>query len=104
MSAIDTIVALAESGVDIIELGIPFSEPIADGPVIQRSGERALRKGAYLPAILQMVRDIRKLIAEGGSLPQATDTIGLSERAHWKLFDSYNARNVTAAYTELEWE
>ena len=54
------ILALAEAGVDIIEVGIPFSEPIADGPVIQRSGERALRKGAYLPAILEMVREIRR--------------------------------------------
>lgn len=51
-----------------------------------------------------LVREIRQLIAEGGSLPQATDTVGLSERGHWQLFDSYNARNVTAAYTELEWE
>jgi len=51
-----------------------------------------------------LVRDIRKLLADGGSLQQATDTIGLSESGHWLLFDSYNARNVTAAYTELEWE
>jgi quinoprotein relay system zinc metallohydrolase 2 len=51
-----------------------------------------------------LVRDIRKLQADGGSLQQATDTIGLLERAHWLLFDSYNARNVTVAYTELEWE
>ena len=51
-----------------------------------------------------LVRDIRKLIADGGSLQQATDTIGLAESGHWLLFDSYNARNVTAAYTELEWE
>jgi quinoprotein relay system zinc metallohydrolase 2 len=51
-----------------------------------------------------LLRDIRKLLADGGSLQQATDTIGLSERGHWRLFDSYNARNVTAAYTELEWE
>jgi len=58
-STVKIVLALAEAGADIIELGIPFSEPIADGPVIQRSGERALRKGAYLPAILQMVREIR---------------------------------------------
>jgi len=51
-----------------------------------------------------LVRDIRKLLADGGSLQQATDTIGLGESGHWLLFDSYNARNVTAAYTELEWE
>lgn len=51
-----------------------------------------------------LVRDVRKLLADGGSLQQATDTIGLSDRGKWRLFDSYNARNVTAAYTELEWE
>jgi len=51
-----------------------------------------------------LLRDIRKLLADGGSLQQATDTIGLAARGHWRLFDSYNARNVTAAYTELEWE
>ena len=51
-----------------------------------------------------LVRDIRKLLADGGSLQQATDTIGVSARGAWLLFDSYNARNVTAAYTELEWE
>jgi quinoprotein relay system zinc metallohydrolase 2 len=51
-----------------------------------------------------LVRDTRKLLQEGRSLQQATDTIGLSERGRWRLFDSYNARNVTAAYTELEWE
>ena len=54
------VVALAQAGVDIVELGVPFSEPIADGPVIQRSGERALRSGTNLPRILQMVRDIRQ--------------------------------------------
>jgi tryptophan synthase alpha chain len=52
--------ALADGGADIIELGVPFSEPIADGPVIQRSGDRALRKGAYLPAILDLVKEIRR--------------------------------------------
>jgi tryptophan synthase alpha chain len=57
--SIEVVLALAEAGADIIELGVPFSEPIADGPVVQRAGERALRQGAYLPAILDMVREIR---------------------------------------------
>ena len=56
----EIVVALAEAGVDMVELGVPFSEPIADGPVIQRSGERALRHRAYLPAILDLVREIRR--------------------------------------------
>jgi tryptophan synthase alpha chain len=55
----EIVLALANAGVDIIELGVPFSEPIADGPVIQRSGDRAIRKGAYLPAILDLVKEIR---------------------------------------------
>ncbi|MBI2816890.1 MAG: tryptophan synthase subunit alpha [Acidobacteria bacterium] len=59
-ATVKIVVALAEAGADIVELGIPFSEPIADGPVIQRSGERALRAGAYLPAILDVVREIRR--------------------------------------------
>jgi tryptophan synthase alpha chain len=56
----EIVIALAEAGVDMVELGVPFSEPIADGPVIQRSGERALRQRAYLPAILDLVREIRR--------------------------------------------
>ena len=55
----EIVLALAEAGVDIIEIGVPFSEPIADGPVIQRAGGRAIRKGAYLPAILDLVKEIR---------------------------------------------
>jgi tryptophan synthase alpha chain len=52
-------VALVEGGADIIELGVPFSDPMADGPVIQRSGERALRQGVGLGDVLGMVRDFR---------------------------------------------
>jgi tryptophan synthase alpha chain len=57
--SVEIVLALVEAGADIIELGVPFSEPIADGPVIQRAGERALKKGAGLPAILDLVRQIR---------------------------------------------
>jgi len=56
------VVELSQAGVDIVELGVPFSEPIADGPVIQRSGERALRSGANLPRILQIYRPRRVCI------------------------------------------
>jgi len=47
-------------GVDIVELGVPFSDPIADGLVIQRAAERALRKGVSLADVISLVRDIRK--------------------------------------------
>jgi tryptophan synthase alpha chain len=52
--------ALVEAGADIVELGVPFSDPMADGPVIQRSGERALKHGVGLTHVLSMVKDFRK--------------------------------------------
>lgn len=51
--------ALVEAGADIIELGVPFSDPMADGPVIQRSSERALRNGVGLNKVLDYVRQFR---------------------------------------------
>jgi tryptophan synthase alpha chain len=54
---------LARSGADIVELGIPFSDPIADGPTIQRSSERALRHGYRMSDHLGAVRSIRSATA-----------------------------------------
>jgi tryptophan synthase alpha chain len=51
---------LVEAGADILELGVPFSDPMADGPVIQRSGERALKHGVGLSNVLAMVKEFRK--------------------------------------------
>lgn len=51
--------ALVESGADLIELGVPFSDPMADGPVIQHANERALAKGVGLGQILGWVREFR---------------------------------------------
>lgn len=51
--------ALAQSGADIIELGVPFSDPMADGPTIQRASERALEQGVSLRGVLAMVREFR---------------------------------------------
>ncbi|MBL8324982.1 MAG: tryptophan synthase subunit alpha [Rubrivivax sp.] len=53
--------ALAEGGADIIELGVPFSDPMADGPVIQKAGERALARGVGLAQVLAMVREFRRI-------------------------------------------
>jgi tryptophan synthase alpha chain len=50
---------LAQAGADIVELGVPFSDPIADGPVIQQAAERALRSGTSLKKILVTVRSLR---------------------------------------------
>ena len=52
--------ALVEAGADILELGVPFSDPMADGPVIQRSGERALKHGVGLSDVLRLVSEFRK--------------------------------------------
>ena len=52
--------ALAKSGADVIELGVPFSDPMADGPVIQHSSERALKQGVGLRDVLAMVAEFRR--------------------------------------------
>jgi len=52
--------ALADAGADVIELGVPFSDPMADGPVIQRSSERALERGAGMSWVLDAVRAFRQ--------------------------------------------
>jgi tryptophan synthase alpha chain len=54
------VLALADAGADVIELGIPFSDPLADGPTIQRASERALKSGTTLAGVLQLVRQIRQ--------------------------------------------
>ena len=54
------VLALAEAGADVIELGVPFSDPVADGPTIQRASERALKSGTTLAGILDLVRRIRQ--------------------------------------------
>ena len=51
--------ALVAAGADVLELGVPFSDPMADGPVIQRSSERALARGAGLSYVFDCVRDFR---------------------------------------------
>jgi len=52
--------ALADGGADIIELGVPFSDPMADGPVIQQASERALARGIGMTQVLGFVRDFRR--------------------------------------------
>ena len=48
--------------------------------------------------------DVRRMIKQGRSIAEAAASVGLSERDAWVLFDEFNARNVTAAFAELEWE
>jgi tryptophan synthase alpha chain len=59
-TTLDILRSLERGGADLIELGVPFSDPMADGPTIQRASERALEKGATLPRILRLVREFRR--------------------------------------------
>jgi tryptophan synthase alpha chain len=54
------VLAAIRSGADVIELGVPFSDPVADGPVIQRASERALRHGTTLQNVLQVAAEVRR--------------------------------------------
>jgi tryptophan synthase alpha chain len=56
----DIILAAINAGADIIELGVPFSDPVADGPVIQRASERALKHGTTLRDVLKLAKEVRQ--------------------------------------------
>ena len=58
----EILVSLAQSGADVLEVGVPFSDPLADGPVIQRASERALAAGMTLRGAIDLVRDVRKQV------------------------------------------
>lgn len=60
-TSLSIIVKLAELGADIIELGVPFSDPMADGPTIQRSSERALKNGTSLRNVIDLATEFRKV-------------------------------------------
>lgn len=61
-STIKVMKALQENGADLIELGMPYSDPLADGPVIQASGSRALENGMSIEVLFQQLKDFRKEI------------------------------------------
>ena len=71
------------------------------GPKTMEFPKALLPVQRYLAAI---AADVRRQIAEGKTLAEATKTAGFSEKDAWKLFDQYHVRNVTAAFAELEWE
>lgn len=60
-ATVDIVLALEKAGVDVIELGVPFSDPLADGVVNQLAADRALRAGASTPKVLQMIAEIRRV-------------------------------------------
>jgi hypothetical protein len=51
-----------------------------------------------------LANDVRALVKRGAPITAAADTAATSERSRWQLFDDYNARNATAAFSEIEWE
>src|SRR5215469_6356460 len=53
------VLRMVDAGADVFELGIPFSDPVADGPTIQRASERALRSGTTLAGVIELVRRLR---------------------------------------------
>src|SRR5438874_7697932 len=59
-TTLDVALAAIDAGAEVIELGVPFSDPVADGPVIQRASERALKNGVTLQQVLDVAADIRK--------------------------------------------
>src|SRR6476620_11471095 len=56
----DIALAAIDNGADVIELGVPFSDPLADGPVIQRASERAVARGVRLSDVLGVARELRQ--------------------------------------------
>jgi tryptophan synthase alpha chain len=58
----ELLVRLDRAGADLLEVGVPFSDPLADGPVIQRATERAIKSGTTLASVLDMIADVRSLV------------------------------------------
>jgi tryptophan synthase alpha subunit len=78
--------AAVEGGADILEIGFPFSDPLADGPVIRDAGEKALAAGMRTAACLQCLADIRALV---GGTPLVTMTYAsLLEAYGWERFET----------------
>src|SRR6266851_314454 len=74
---------------------VPGHGPIGEWPAALSDERRYLET---------LASDVRALIARGAPIKIAAETAAASERPHWKLFDDYNARNATAAFSEIEWE
>src|SRR6059058_3330388 len=83
--------AAVDGGADIIEFGFPFSDPLADGPVIRRAGERALARGMRTRACLDVLARTRELVADTPLVPMTYSS--LLEAYGWERF----AADVEAA-------
>jgi tryptophan synthase alpha chain len=88
--------AAVEGGADIIELGFPFSDPLADGPVIRRAGERALARGMRTKQCLEVLARTRELVGDGVPLFPMTYA-SLFEAYGWdRLIDAIHAHGGTS--------
>jgi tryptophan synthase alpha subunit len=76
--------AAVEGGADVVELGFPFSDPLADGPVIRRAGERALKRGMRTRACLDVLARTRELLPETPLVPMTYSS--LLEAYGWERF------------------
>jgi glyoxylase-like metal-dependent hydrolase (beta-lactamase superfamily II) len=74
---------------------VPGHGPVSDWPAALSEERR------YLSTLLS---DVRALNKKGAPIRSAADKAAAEERPHWQLFDDYNARNATAAFSEIEWE
>ena len=88
---LDLMHALVRGGADVIELGVPFSDPMADGPVIQRASERALSHGTTLKHCIELVKQFRQTNdhtraqdqgQRGGGIRHAQQAKGIQKHAH----------------------
>jgi quinoprotein relay system zinc metallohydrolase 2 len=89
LAALDELAAIPAKRV------MPGHGPVADWPGALADERRYLQR---------LAQDTRALIAQGMPLAKAVESAGAAERLQWQLFEEYNARNATAAYSELEWE
>src|SRR5947209_409653 len=64
----EVIIAAIDAGADVIELGVPFSDPLADGPIIQRASQRAVDAGITLDDVLRVAADVRRARANAGMI------------------------------------
>jgi hypothetical protein len=74
---------------------VPGHGPVSEWPAALADEQRYLQT---------LAADVRALVARGAPITTAADTAAASERSRWQLFDDYNARNATAAFSEIEWE
>jgi len=89
LAALDELAAIPAKRV------VPGHGPVADWPGALADERRYLER---------LAEDTRSLIARGVPLARAVETAGAGEKLQWELFEEYNARNATAAYSQLEWE